>query len=77
VACQNQAFALGPRAVGLQFHLETTPESARALIDHCPGDLVAGRYVQRVAEIVPQPARFATINYLMTKLLDHLARSGD
>ena len=32
--CLHQAFALGNRIVGLQYHLETTPASARALIAH-------------------------------------------
>jgi GMP synthase-like glutamine amidotransferase len=29
LACENQAFQIGDRVVGLQFHLETTPDSAR------------------------------------------------
>ncbi|MDQ6983403.1 MAG: type 1 glutamine amidotransferase, partial [Ghiorsea sp.] len=34
-ACENQGFVYNNRVVGLQFHLETTPESAAALIAHC------------------------------------------
>jgi GMP synthase-like glutamine amidotransferase len=45
VACENQAFQIA-HVIGLQFHLETTPESARALLDHCGDELVPGPYVQ-------------------------------
>jgi len=45
-ACAQQAFSVDDRVVGLQFHLETTPASAAALIAHCPEDLAPGPYVQ-------------------------------
>ena len=45
-ACRHQAYAVGERVVGLQFHLETTPESLQALIENCSDDLSPGPYVQ-------------------------------
>jgi GMP synthase-like glutamine amidotransferase len=46
-ACENQAFQIGRRTIGLQSHLETTPESARLLVENCRSDLAgAGRDVQ-------------------------------
>ena len=45
-ACDNQAFQLGQNVVGLQFHLETTPQSAALLLRHCGHELVPGKYVQ-------------------------------
>ena len=45
-ACRNQGFAVGDRVVGLQFHLETTPESLQALIANGRDDLKPGPYVQ-------------------------------
>ncbi len=45
-ACRNQGFTVGDQVVGLQFHLETTPESLQALIEHAGGDLKPGPYVQ-------------------------------
>jgi GMP synthase (glutamine-hydrolysing) len=71
-ACDNQAFAWGGRALGLQFHLETTPESARALIDNCPGDLAPGPCVQTAEELLAGPERFERLNALMARLLDAL-----
>ena len=74
-ACANQAFGFGERALALQFHLETTPESADAIIANCRDELVPGRYIQPEAELRAAPAeRYAAINALMASLLDYLTR---
>jgi GMP synthase-like glutamine amidotransferase len=44
--CENQAFQLGRRTLGLQFHLETTRDSACALVEHCRSELVPSATVQ-------------------------------
>ena len=72
-ACLNQAFAFGERVVGLQFHLETTLESARGLIEGSAGDLAPGPFVQPAAEILARPERFVELNRLMSRLLATLA----
>jgi GMP synthase-like glutamine amidotransferase len=72
--CPNQAFALGERVLALQFHLETTPEAARALIAHCPGDLCPGRFVQDASEMLREPVRFERLHTLLEALLEPLAR---
>ena len=72
-ACANQAFAVGPRVLGLQFHLETTPESAAAMAAECPGDLAPGPYVQNPKAFLGDAARFGRLNRLMSGLLDRLA----
>jgi hypothetical protein len=69
--CENQAFALGRRVAGFQYHLETTPESASALIDHCRHELVNGPFVQTESEIQSQPIRFRTLHREMDRLLDY------
>ncbi|MCK6555816.1 amidotransferase [Candidatus Binatia bacterium] len=74
-ACEHQAFSLDDRVVGLQFHLETTPASAAELIGNCPGDLVAGPYVQSAETMVADAGRFLRINAVMHALLDALTRS--
>lgn len=74
--CAHQAFALGERAIGLQFHLETTPGSARALIEHCPGDLAPGRFVQSAQAMLADAARFDVANGVMSALLRQLAGEG-
>jgi len=72
-ACEQQGFSIEDRIIGLQFHLETTPETAATLIQNCPDDLAEGRYVQSAAEMLDSVPRFATANAIMTRLLDALS----
>jgi GMP synthase-like glutamine amidotransferase len=50
--CAQQAFAVGPRVLGLQCHLEIGAPEARALASACAEDLRPGRYVQGAGELV-------------------------
>lgn len=73
-ACSNQAFMVGKRAIGLQFHIETTPDSAAELLNCCSDDLSKpGRFVQTAQEIAGTPEKFRRINKLLFDLLDRLA----
>ena len=70
--CENQAFQIG-RAIGLQFHLETTPESARALIRHSGPELAPGPFVQTEAECGgAPPEKYESLHRLMDQVLKHL-----
>lgn len=73
--CANQAFQLGPRVIGLQFHLETTADAADAILTHCRDDLVDGPYIQaeEVIRAVP-PSRYDGVNRLMAEVLGYLTR---
>ncbi|WP_395750375.1 type 1 glutamine amidotransferase [Prosthecobacter sp.] len=75
-ACVHQAFQVGSKVIGLQFHLETTPESADAIITQCGHELVEDTFVQSEAALraVP-PAAYERINSLMGDVLDHLIRA--
>ena len=71
-ACENQAFQIG-RAIGLQFHLETTPATARALVEHARAEMMPSPFVQSEAEILSAPAaRYAALHRLQDDLLAHL-----
>lgn len=73
--CENQAFQVGARVVGLQFHLETTRESAESLIAHCREELVEEHFIQTEEELLKAPAdAYAAINTLMAELLAYLTR---
>jgi len=75
-ACENQAFQMGAKAIGLQFHLETTPESADAIITHCGQELLASEYIQAEETMrTVEAASYARINTLMTGVLDYLTRN--
>jgi GMP synthase-like glutamine amidotransferase len=71
-ACEHQAFSLGDRVLGLQFHLETTPEAVRALAAHCPDDLRPGPWVQSSSEMLGTPDRFRRANEALVQVLDRL-----
>lgn len=75
-ACRNQIFSVGERVLGFQCHLETTPESARALIEHCTDELDGSRYVQSREAIMAEPERFAAINGLAARVVARLAGEG-
>lgn len=73
-ACENQAFQLGRSVIGLQFHLETTPGSAREMIANCRHELQPAPNVQDEATILAAGAeRYRRINQLMARILDFLA----
>ncbi len=72
--CVSQAFMFDERILGLQFHLESTPQTVEAILAHCGDELVAAQYIQSEAEIrAADPAHFATINHLLETLLSRLA----
>jgi len=72
-ACPNQGFVWQERVMGLQFHLETTRESLRALIENSMDELVEAPYIQTPDEMLAQDRPFARINQVMDRVLDYLA----
>ncbi|QYY34554.1 type 1 glutamine amidotransferase [Ruficoccus sp. ZRK36] len=71
--CRNQAFQMGTNVIGMQFHLETTPETAALLIENCGNEIVPGPYVQSAEEMLAAtPEQYASINALSGKILDYV-----
>lgn len=74
--CENQAFQLGRSVIGLQFHLETTAETAREIVAHCRAELLPARYVQPETTILAaEPEQYQKINSLMSEVLSFLQSS--
>jgi len=71
-ACENQGFVWHERVVALQFHLETTPQGLKALVDNCGNELVDGPYIQKAEDLLREGKRFENINQIMQNLLDRL-----
>jgi GMP synthase-like glutamine amidotransferase len=72
--CLNQAFQIGDRVVGLQFHLEATPETVAAMVEHCRHELTPDRYVQSERELLATPPeRYVLPNRLMGQVLECVA----
>lgn len=70
-ACRVQGFRRD-RLLGLQFHLETTPRIAAALLDACGDELDGGPWVQDAASILGTPALFSGIHQQLDRVLDDL-----
>jgi GMP synthase-like glutamine amidotransferase len=72
-ACMNQAFQFNANVIGLQFHLETTPASARELVANCRDELGHGAYVQSEGAIMAAPTgHYVVINTLIDAVLSFL-----
>jgi len=72
MACLNQGFIFNGRIVALQFHLETTLESAALLIENGRHELDGSPFVQTENQMLKKPERFTAINLLMTSVLNTL-----
>lgn len=77
-ACANQVFVLGDHVLGLQCHLEVTPQDATEIGAACADELVPAPYVQDLATLVGQPQRYAAANVALVSMLDafFLPREG-
>lgn len=74
--CLHQAFQVGPCAMGLQFHLEATPESVDAIIAHGRHELVPDRFVQSEQALRSVDGnRYVEINQRMDCVLRYITRS--
>ena len=72
-ACRHQAFQYGRRAIGLQFHLELTPDDVHALIHHGWDELRPSPFVQDEDALRGAPrSAYAHAQTLMEAVLDHL-----
>jgi GMP synthase-like glutamine amidotransferase len=72
--CKNQAFQLaGKKVIGIQFHLETTPESLDAIITNCRGELSDAPRIMTESDMrSAAPALLSPCNAEMDRLLDYL-----
>lgn len=69
--CVNQAFEIG-KAVGMQFHLESSMDSIDDLIRNCSDELAEGKYVQGPKELLSHADWLSKINDLMALFLDNM-----
>jgi GMP synthase (glutamine-hydrolysing) len=75
-ACEHQAFSIGDRVLGIQFHLETTPAGAKGLIENCRGDLKPGKWIQTERQMLEDASRFERVNRVMNDLLDRWCKKS-
>ena len=72
-ACKNQAFELG-KAIGLQFHLESSQDSLERLLLNSADELTDGQYVQKPEEILTHLDRVPELCRLMDIFLDNIEK---
>ncbi|WP_067618833.1 type 1 glutamine amidotransferase [Dissulfuribacter thermophilus] len=72
--CANQAFLYGEKVLGLQFHLETTEDSLKQIMEGSPEDMEdEGPFVQK-KEVILEKAkqRLEGLRHNLYKLMDRL-----
>ncbi|THF84138.1 type 1 glutamine amidotransferase [Cohnella fermenti] len=74
-ACRNQAFAYGPRILGLQFHLETTRVCAETMLDRWRDELVDAPYIQSAEAIRGQWSRVEDSHGYLRDILDRFEQA--
>lgn len=74
-ACEHQAFAVGGRVLGLQFHLEMTPADVARIARECADELTAGRFVQPADTIIARAAEETAAGVLLDRLLAAIERA--
>lgn len=73
--CNRQAFIYKDNVLGLQFHLEVTPESLQGMLQHGAHELIPAEYVQTSVQIESQSAHMQANNQWMYALLERLEQS--
>lgn len=69
--CRNQAFSYGDRIVGLQFHLETTPDCIEEMLNRWAEELQNEQpYIQSAARIRQEIGRSEDSFRLLHRILD-------
>ncbi len=76
-ACEHQAFRIGNRVLGLQCHLEVTPDGVRDLAGACAAELVPGAWIQPASRLAAEPAAtYDAMGRVLDDLLQSLVGSG-
>jgi GMP synthase-like glutamine amidotransferase len=73
--CHNQAFEIGGRVLGLQFHLEVLPDGVEDLIQHSAADLERGPSTQTGGQMRASAHLGQTLLPVLYTVLDRLAEA--
>lgn len=68
-ACKHQMFTYGDNIIGLQFHLEATPNSVQLMVENEDSELITAKYIQDREMILEANPYYNHCNQLMRKIL--------
>lgn len=71
--CPHQAFIWNKKVLGLQFHLEVTPQTLTSMIDNCRQELIRDTFVQNEKEISNCSGLCESSNLYLKNILTQLA----
>lgn len=75
-ACANQAFSIGDKIFGFQFHLETSEKGAMDFITHFADEIKEAPYIQSAETMLTDASRFDSMNKLMETILNNIEIAG-
>ncbi|MFN8006757.1 MAG: type 1 glutamine amidotransferase [Terriglobia bacterium] len=75
-ACRNQAFMYTERVLGLQFHLELSPDNVKELIKNCSAEIVEGKFIQNRSQLFDPREGFEWSNMAIKEVLDRMQKVG-
>lgn len=68
----NQAFLLGNKVLGLQFHAEVTPADVAEMVKHGREELQKAPFIQNEAEILAAVHHATVVNKMLAELLERV-----
>lgn len=71
--CTNQAFLYNNNILGLQFHLEATPDTLNDMLTNCRDELVTDDFIQSENKIIRQAHLCKETNKYLSYILSFLA----
>lgn len=72
-ACANHGFEYNDSVIGLQYHLEVTPESIESIMENGSYPLVEGPYIQTHEQITEKMDNVKSLHGLMDNLLEKIS----
>lgn len=76
-ACRHQAFAVGNRILGIQFHPEATPSLVKNMVENGGDELVAAPWIQDAATICREKRYYEQSRAWFWMMLDQFAGIGE
>jgi len=75
-ACQNQGYIYKNKVIGLQFHLETSPESLKNLIQNCNDEIKEDKFIQTAKYMLSVNENFENLKKNLYVFLDNIEREA-